>query len=137
MDLYPEQVRLVYHHHPFDSSDSPFSWVIAASLEYAGDKDKFWEMHDRVTMNAPQDLDDLKIIIENIGLDVEESIAAIDSEEYYATVFEAREEAKSRGVSGIALFVNSTEYMKYPGTLDDLVNAIDNELERIAENDQS
>lgn len=132
--MYPDEVRLVYHHHPFPLSDSPLSWVLAESLEFAGTKDKFWEMHDGITLDMPHDVLELMVIAEGIDLDTDELNEALDSGKYFDIVREAKEEAESRGVDNIALFINDTEYMKYPGTLDDLINAIDAELQRLETN---
>jgi len=133
--LYPEKVRLVYHHHPFVLSDSPLSWVIAESLEFAGDQGKFWEMHDRITMDVPHDMPELIAVAEDVGLDIDELIEGLNSGQYTETVQLAKEEAENRGVGKIALFINDIEYTKYPGTLDDLINAIDTELQGLETND--
>ena len=133
MELYPDKVRLVYHHFPF--ADSELSWAIAESLEVAGDQEKFWEMHDRVTLNAPHALSEIMIAAEDVDLDIDELIEALNSGEYNETVKSAKEEAENRGVSKIALFINDIEYTKYPGTLDDLINAIDTELQGLETND--
>ncbi len=135
LDLYPDQVRLVYHHYPDQNSE--LSRALAESLEFAADQDKFWEMHDRITDDVPDEVSELVNTAEDIGLDKEELVESLNSGEYTGIVSAAKEEAQSRGVGGIALFTNDTEYMKYPGTLDDLIHAIDEELKRIAANDQS
>lgn len=134
LELYPDKVILVYHHYPF--IDSKVSWEIAESLEFAGDQDKFWEMHDQVTLNTPGDRSELIAAADDVGLNTDELIEALNSGQYYEIVKAAREEAQNRGVRDIALFINDTEYMKYPGTLDDLINAIDTELQRLETNDE-
>jgi hypothetical protein len=135
LDLYPDQVRLVYHHYP--DRNTGVSLKIAESLEFSGSEGKFWEIHDRFTLDVPEDISDLMIVAEEVGFDITDFTESLDNGEYTEAVLSAIDEAQNRGVSGIALFINDTEYMKYPGTLDDLTHAIDEELNRIATNGQS
>lgn len=128
-------MRLVYHHYPSINSD--FSLKIAESLEIAGSEGKLWEMHDRFTLDVPEDISELMVAAEEVGLDIVDFTESLDNGEYTEAVLVAIDEAQNRGVSGIALFINDTEYMKYPGTLDDLIHAIDEELKGIATNGQS
>jgi len=110
---------------------------IAESLEIAGSEGKLWEMHDRFTLDVPEDISELMVAAEEVGLDIVDFTESLDNGEYTEAVLVAIDEAQNRGVSGIALFINDTEYMKYPGTLDDLIHAIDEELKGIATNGQS
>lgn len=132
--LYPEEVRLVYHHHPFN--DSELSWLIAESLEVAGDQDMFWELHDQIIVNVPHNVTELITAAEEVGLDGEVLSESLDSGEYTDVVRLAKEEAETRGVHTIALFINDTEYKKYPGTLDDLTIAIEQKLQKTGTGDE-
>ncbi len=135
LDLYPGQVRLVYHH--YASINSDFSMKIAESMEIAGSEGKFWEMHDRFAIDVPEDISKLMVVAEEVGLDIADFSESLDNGEYTETILTARDEAEERGVRDLSLFINQTEYAKYPGTLDDLRQAIDQELQRIATNDES
>jgi cyclophilin family peptidyl-prolyl cis-trans isomerase len=46
LDLYPEDVRLVYRHFPVIGGENDNGIVAAKSTEAAGKQGKFWEMHD-------------------------------------------------------------------------------------------
>ena len=133
LDMYPQEVTSVYHHYP--SSD--FSYKLAESLEAAGEQGKFWQMHDRIIEDVPDDISELKAAAEGVGLDMQEFKEALDSGKFAETVQLAKQEAISRGVEHVSLFINGREYKKYPGTLADLCYAIDEELERIAANDRN
>jgi protein-disulfide isomerase len=133
LDIYPDQVRFVYHPYP----GSVFSYEIAEALEAAGAQGKFWEMHDRLIQEVPQDAAELEVLAEAVGLDMDAFDDALGSEKYRLIVEEAKLAAEEHGVQGLSLFVNESEYSGYPGTLADLVYAVDDELNRIAANDES
>jgi protein-disulfide isomerase len=124
---YPGRVRVVYHHY----ADSGFSETLAEALEAAGEQGKFWEMHDRFVQNVPADMAVLKAVAREVGLNTERFIEALDSGKFTAKVQLAKQEAISAGVQYVAVFINGREYPKSPGTLEDLYDAIDEELERL------
>jgi protein-disulfide isomerase len=128
---YLDEVKLVHHHYP--SSD--FSHKIAEALEAAGEQGKFWEMHDRTVGDVPDDLSELKAAAKDLGLDMGKFDEALDSGRFTKKVQLAVQEARSDGVHYVALFINGREYEKYPGTLADLYDAIDEEVERIKANE--
>lgn len=126
LDLYPGQVRLIYHHYPC----SAFSEKIAQALEAAGDQGKFWEMHDRIIQNVPDNMSELAAVAQDLALDMERFNEALDSGEFAEVVWRAKQQALSAGVSHVSVFINGKEYRRYPGTMQDLCSAIDQELER-------
>jgi protein-disulfide isomerase len=127
LDIYPSDVKMVYHHYP----DSELSWKLAEALEAAAEQGKFWELHDKFLEGVPADIDELKASARQIGLDMDRFEEALDNGLFQAKVILAKEEAVSRGVTGVGLFVNGQEYQYSPGTIDDLCSAIDKELERL------
>jgi protein-disulfide isomerase len=130
MDMYPKEIRLVYHHYP----SSGFSQKIAEALEVAGEQDKFWEMHDSIIEDVPDDMSELIAVAEGLGLDMERFNEALDSGEFSEIVHIAKEKAISAGVKYVSVFINGKEYKESPGTPADLRIAIDDELERIEAN---
>lgn len=127
LEIYPGEVKMVYHHYP----GSPFSWELAEALEAAADQGKFWELHDRYMEGVPADMDELKAVARQIGLDTDRFEEAIDNHLFKEKVILAKREAISRGVNWVGMFVNGTEYQYSPGTIDDLRSVIDDELERL------
>ena len=117
---------MVYHHYP--SSD--FGQKIAEALEAADEQGKFWELHDRLLEDVPDDMSELKACAAEIGLNMQRFSQALDSGEFRERVELARQEAISRGVEHVSVFINGREYQHSPGTLSDLRDAIDEELEK-------
>lgn len=130
LNAYPGKLRVIHHHYP----SSGFYEKLAESLEAAGEQGKFWEFHDQLIQNIPDDMTSLFSLAEDLGLDIERFSEAINSGKYTETVRKAKEEAIARGVKDVSMFINGEEYDKSPDTPDDLYNAIDNELEKFNTN---
>lgn len=129
LDEYPEDIRLVYHHLPQGTR----SFQIAEALEFAGDQGKFWELHDRFVEDVPEDMDDLRDAVGDIGLDVNLFDEALNTGQYRAEVDRAIELAAEHGVDDLALFINNTEFTKYEPTFDDFKKVIEAELNEAEE----
>lgn len=128
LTMYPDIVKLVYHHYP----DDDFSYKLAESLEAAGEQDKFWEMHDRIMSDVPENIEEIINAAKEIEIgDIEKFAADLDSGVHTETVRDARVEAENHDVHDVSLFVNTREYQKYPGTIEDLIDLIDEELENL------
>ena len=132
LNAYPEKIRVIHHHY----SSSGFYEKLAESLEAAGEQGKFWEFHDRLIQKVPDDTTSLLGLAEDLGLDMGRFSEALDSGKYTETVRKSKEEANTQGVTGVSMFINGKEYEKSPGTLEDLYNAIDNELVKLDTNDK-
>ena len=126
LDVDPDKVQMVYHHYP----SSEFGQRIAEGLEAAGDQGMFWELHDRLLPDVPNDMSESMACAAEIGLDTQKFGEALDTGRFTETVELAKQEAISRGVKHVAVFINGREYEHDPGTLSDLCDAIDEELER-------
>ncbi|NQT73352.1 MAG: thioredoxin domain-containing protein [Chloroflexi bacterium] len=132
--MYPGQVRFVYHHYPYHD-DNDFSWTIAEALEAAGAQDMFWEMHDRITEDVPENIGEMEIAAQDIKIpDIGRFFEELNDRVYMKTVGEAIEEAEANNVNEVSLFVDLEEYRKYPGKLEDLTKMIDDRLNEIVEN---
>lgn len=132
LNAYPGKIRVIHNHYP----SSGYYEKLAESLEAAGEQGKFWEFHDRLIQNIPDDMTSLLGLAEDLRLDMGRFSAVINSGKYTETVRKAKEEAITRGVKHVSMFINGKEYEKSPGTLDDLYNAIDEELDRLSTNDK-
>lgn len=130
--MYPGQVRFEYHPYPY----SDFGLTLAQGLEAAGEQGKFWEMHNRMVEDAPENMAELVAVAEAAGLNTETFTAAIDSRKFAEKVRAAKESAAGRGVGEVALFINGKEYQKSPGTLDDLIGAIEDELTKTKQTEE-
>jgi len=131
LDIYPDEVRLDYHHYPYND----FSYKLAEALEAAGEQGKFWELHDKIFLQAvPGDMSDLLAAAEDVGLDMVLFNDSLNSGKFTDKVLADREQAISDGARPMSVYINGNEYRKYPGTPADLCSAIDEELERIEAN---
>ncbi len=128
LEIYPDTVRLVYHHFP--TTDSELSMKIAEALEAAGAQGKFWEMHDRIVADVPENMAQLQYVAHEVGLEMIAFDEAIKTGKYTDIILEAISLAKEHDVEDVALFINEMEYSKSPGTLEDLITAIEAELEQ-------
>ncbi|MFC1936982.1 DsbA family protein [Chloroflexota bacterium] len=126
LSLYPEKVRMVYHHYPI----SEFGQKLAEVLEAAGEQGKFWEMHDRLLQDAIYATSQLNAFAEEIGLNMEQFKQSLDSGKFSEKVEISKRQAELHGVDNVSVFINRLEYQHYPGTLSDLRAAIEEALNR-------
>lgn len=97
---------------------------------------KFWELHDRLVAHVPDNQSELDDLIENLGIDRDRLNGAVREHTYREKIDAGKLEAGENGITDVGLFINGKEYQKYPGTFEDLCQAIDDKLERLeAEND--
>lgn len=130
MEKYPGQIRFEYHPYPY----TKFGFTVAEALEAAGEQGKFWEMHNALIEDVPQNDVELQALAESVGLDMGTFNKALTSGKYREVIESAKQETKANGVNDVALFINGQEYQKYPGTFDDLCREIEAELERMGAN---
>ena len=115
MDLYPEDVRLVYHHYP----STEYSYVLDELLEFASRKGEFWVLHDRLLEGVPGDEIELEALVSSMNFDRDEVREALENYVYRGVVEQAKAEAEARGVTDTGLFINGKEYQGYPGTFEE------------------
>lgn len=126
LEMYPERLRFIYHHYP----ESDFSNEVAQALEYAGSQGMFWDLYEEFIANPPTSIGEIVAISTAVGLSSNEVSDALESNEFLHSVEAARQEAVAQGVYFVGVFINGKEYEKYPGTLEDLVQAIELELKK-------
>jgi predicted DsbA family dithiol-disulfide isomerase len=131
LEIYPGQIRFEYHPYPAcDCPCSDFGFTLAQAVEAAGAQGKFWELHNRILEDAPKDMAELEAKARDIGLDMEKFTQAIESGEYAEKVCTAKQAAIDRGVDQLGFFINGKKYQKAPGTLNDMIQAIEDELSK-------
>jgi protein-disulfide isomerase len=128
LEIYPGQIRFVYHHYP----ESDFGLTLAQALEAAGAQGKFWELHNRIAEDGPADMAELETEAQDIGLDMQKFTQAIESGEYAEKVRVAKQAAVDRGADALGFFINGKKYEKAPGTLNDMIHAIEDALTKAA-----
>ncbi len=106
-DAYPEDVRVVYRHFPLTEIHDK-AQLSAEASEAAGAQGKFWEMHDVIfekfdawtSLGVDQFRVELSNYAEEIGLDVKQFDADLDSGKFTQKVQAARDLAVQIGLSG-------------------------------------
>jgi len=127
LDIYPDEVRLDYHHYPYND----FSYTLAEALECAGEQDKFWELHDKIYLeDVPDDMSELLAAAESVGLDMDLFNESLDSGKFEDKVLAERDQAISDGAQAMSVYINGNLYTGGSSSLDDFCDVIDNELEK-------
>lgn len=106
-----QEVSIVYRHLPL-SRRHPHAEHAAIAAEAAARQDKFWEMHERL-FDHQDNLDDdhLKTYAEEIGLDRQQFVQDLESDECRDRVLHDRRSGVRSGVQGTSnLFVNGRRY---------------------------
>ena len=88
-------------------------------------------MHDKLLDYVPENETELNDLIDSMNFNPDRFREAVADYQYRQKVELAKEEAESRGISDVALFINGREYQKYPGTFDDFLRAVEAELGEI------
>jgi protein-disulfide isomerase len=129
---YGDQVRWSFKDLPL-SSIHPQAQKAAEAARCAAEQDKFWEF--RATMfastNITRELFDSTA--ENLGVDMEDFAACLDSDRHQEAVMADSAEAESMGISGTPAFVINGVLLTGAQPLENFVAVIDRELERAAQ----
>lgn len=133
LNLYPNDVRVVYRHLPLDSIH-PRARVAAEASLCADDQGKFWEYHDVLFANnrALED-EDLRGNAETVGLDVDAFLQCMTEERYAVKVEADLEAGRAVGLSGTPAFFVNGLLLSGARPVEDFVRLIDLELGRSSE----
>lgn len=110
MARFPEKLRLVHRHFPMDHSINPIvkepyhvgSAKMALMAIFAAEKNRFWEMNDRLFNADIQDgLFNIREIARNLDFDVHELAASVSNPTYQLSL-------KNDIQTGISLGINGT-----------------------------
>ena len=122
LDIYPDEVRLDYHHYPYND----FSYTLAEALECAGEQDKFWELHDKFFLeDIPDDMSELLTAAESVGLDMELFNESLNSGKFKDKVLAEREQAIADGAEAMSVYINGNLYTGDSSSLNEFRQAID------------
>jgi protein-disulfide isomerase len=100
IDEHKGRAKLVFKHFPL-THVHPRADVVARAAEAAGLQGKFWEMHDKLFAHQEQVEDaDLESYAEQIGLDVEQWKADMESEAVKQAVAQDRSHGEAAGLQG-------------------------------------
>jgi protein-disulfide isomerase len=112
LEEYPDDVRLVFRHHPLEFHDDAMPAAEACAEAFAqGGNDSFWRMHDMLIRN-PRDLErhHLEAFAREIGLNANRFRRALDSGAHRAAIERDADLALSLGAHGTpAFFINGRE----------------------------
>jgi len=126
LELYPDDVRLDYHHYPYND----FSYTLAEALECAGEQGKFWEMHDKLYLeDMPGNISQILAAAESIGLDMKLFTESLESRKFKDKVLSEKEQAIAEGAQAASVYIDGHIYTGDAGSIDDFCTAIDTALE--------
>jgi len=120
MEEYKEEVAFVYRHFPLPQHLS--ARTAAAAAEAAGKQGRFFEMHDRLFENQKEwaGAKDPKAVIvgyaEELGLNVDQFMADLESDEIAEKVEQDRLSGTTSGVRGTPTFYLNGEQIANPQT---------------------
>ncbi len=120
-EAYPEDVRVAYRHFPLISTHDKAALSLQAS-EAAGVQGKFWEMHDLLfelqSAWAELSQEEFESWLEEkageLGLDVDQFMADMNSEEIVAMVQETWNHGTNAGFPGTPLLLINGRYYNGP-----------------------
>lgn len=130
---YPEDLRIVYRFFPLQTLH-PNATLSSKTAEAAGKQGKFFEMHD-ILFDRQQDWSSLKdphdlfaSYAENMGLNVDQFKADLESQETADRVSADYRSGLSAGISGTPTFFLNGEPLENPRGLEAFKAAIDAKL---------
>ena len=130
LDLFPEDVRLVYRHFPIDSIH-PRARPAAIAAVCAEEQGQFWEFHKRVFENQRNLSDDaLAGFADDLELDRAAYDACIAGEAAAARVAEDLAAGQEAGTTGTPAFYVNGILLSGARPVQDFVDLIDAELDR-------
>ena len=120
-----DRMRYVYRNFPL-TEIHPLAEPAAETAEFAGDKGKYWPMHDAIFENqrslTPELLVDLAT---RLQLDSDELASAVDEQRYLDRISRDVEGGEQAGVHGTpTFFINGRQY-KGPWEFSDLERAME------------
>ena len=121
---YHPNVALVFRHFPL-SEAHPMAFPAAQTAEFAGERNRFWEMHDSLYANQPRlGLQTLFSVAEDLGLPRAELQTTLTSDRYAGRIREDFLSGARSGVNGTpCFFVNGVRH-EGAWSFDDLAAAI-------------
>ena len=126
LDAYPGQIRFVYRDYPFLSEQSFYA---AVSAQCAYEQDTFWGYHDALfTRSEPKGTDTYLLFAQEMGLDIPEFQACMESEQAQEEVIGDLQFASDLGVQGTPTFFINGLPMVGAQPMETFIAIIDEEL---------
>jgi len=128
LQSYGESVKLVFKHTPLPIHADAFK---AAQAAVCGDKQgKFWEYHDRLFSSNVLSTDALRKEAAELGLEMTEFNACLDSDASRAAVLKDMKEARQADIQGTPSFVINGSVLRGARSFEDFKSVIDQELKK-------
>lgn len=128
LQSYGESVRLVFKHTPLPIHADAFK---AAQAAVCADKQgRFWEYHDRLFNSNVLSTDALRKEAAELGLEMTEFNACLDSEASRAAVLKDMKEARQADIQGTPSFVINGSVLRGARSFEDFKSVIDRELKK-------
>ncbi len=129
MTKYYGKIKIVYKQYPLPSHTEALK--AAEASECASDQRKFWEYHDKLFANQQnQYRSDLIRFAGDLGLDVKNFTACLDSGAMQSRIKEDTNEGQSLGVRGTPTFFINSRMISGNRPIADFSSLIDQELAR-------
>lgn len=128
LQSYGESVKLVFKHTPLPIHADAFKAALAAVC--ADKQGKFWEYHDRLFNSNVLSTDALRKEAAELGIEMNEFNACLDSEASRAAVLKDMKEAKQADIQGTPSFVISGSVLRGARSFEDFKSVIDQELKK-------
>ena len=127
---FAKRLLFVFRNFPL-TNIHPFAQAAAETAEFAGEKDRFWEMHGLIFQNQDQlGLPLLEELAQKLGLKSQEWAASLQQETYLPRIRSDFTGGVRSGVNGTpTFFINGTRY-NGPNEFQFLTNAIEESLGR-------
>jgi protein-disulfide isomerase len=102
------RVKLQWKQFPLPQLHGEAAVIAAEASECAAEQNAFWEYHDALFLNNTRlvfNIENLKRLAEELGLDTEKFNTCLDSERYLSKVAADYDEAKRRGLDATPTFL--------------------------------
>lgn len=128
LDMYPDEVRLDYHHYYYYRN--AFSFTLGEVLECAGEQGKFWELHDKFYLeHIPVNMSEALAAAGSIGLDMELFTQSLESGKFREKVLADEKRAIEAGAMLQSVYINGYLYSGPPDSLEEFLQAVDAALD--------
>jgi len=128
LNTYGDRVHFVYRHYPLPGH--PGARPAAEASSCAAEQGRFWQYHDRLFANQTKLSDaDLKQAATELGLDIAQFNACVDSHKYGAMVDADLAAGQEAGVDGTPAFFINGRLISGAQPFDQFKKIIDEELE--------
>jgi len=115
-DALGERLAYTYRHFPNEKAH-PGAELVHAAAEAAARQGKFWEMHDALyDTPLPLSREKVRALARGIGLDMDQYVRDLDSEEVKARIQDDLREGRANGVTGTPSFF--VDGLRYDGAWD-------------------